>query len=471
MDKAQLRQISDFIWEIPEHSRFDFLERKGLKMRVPGRVLASAQILDDILRDESLVQVVNVATLPGIQKYSLAMPDIHEGYGFPVGGVAAFSLDEGIISPGGIGFDINCGVRLLRSEKSYTELKDQIPFFVREIYKEVPSGVGRGGRLKLVAKELDAVLASGARKMFEAGYALAEDLERCESGGKIEGANPDLVSKTAKDRGRDQLGTMGAGNHFVEVQRVDEIFDMAAAKAMGLFKDQIAVMIHCGSRGLGHQVATDYIRLMLEKNARYQINLADNQLACAPYESAEGKNYLAAMAAAANFAWANRQMISWEVREAWKKVFGNSNGALHLVYDVSHNIAKIEEYDGRPAIVHRKGATRAFPGQPVLIPGSMGTASYVLLGQEMSLKESFGSTCHGAGRVMSRTRAKRKVRGSDLKKELENRGIAVAAGSLSGLAEEAPLAYKNVEEVVGVVDALGLAKKVARLRPVGVIKG
>lgn len=480
LNKTGLKKVSDYIWEIPKSYRADML--------VPARIFASEKMLQDILCDESLLQAVNVATLPGIQKYSLAMPDIHEGYGFPVGGVAAMEAESGVISPGGIGFDINCGVRLLRSEKSCEEIGGQIPALVREIYKEVPSGVGRGGRFKLVNKELDAVLERGVDYMFEKGYATAEDTKNCESRGFLKEANPDLVSKTAKDRGRDQLGTMGAGNHFVEIEKVDRILDRGAAEALGLFENQIVIMIHCGSRGLGHQVATDYIRIMLDKLPQYGISIPDNQLSCAPFNSPEGKNYFAAMAAAANFAWANRQMITWEIRGAWRKIFGgkesDTSSQLPLVYDVSHNIAKIEEYerdaklqgqagaaDKIKVVVHRKGATRAFPNQPVLIPGSMGTASYVLLGQEESLRQSFGSTCHGAGRVMSRTKAKRVVRGSELKRELEQKGISIAAGSMAGLAEEAPLAYKDVEGVVDIVHNLGIAKKVARLKPIGVIKG
>jgi tRNA-splicing ligase RtcB len=462
MDKSDLKKISDYVWEIPRGFRED--------MRVPGRIFASEKLLADILRDESLIQVVNVATLPGIEKWSLAMPDIHEGYGFPVGGVAAFGIKNGIISPGGIGFDINCGVRLLRSNKNYAEIRDYLADLARVLYKEVPSGVGRGGRLKLRDNELDGVLEKGVEKMKELGYATNGDVEHCESGGWLEEASADKVSKLAKERGRDQLGTMGAGNHFVEVQRVEEIYDVNAAKQFGIFLNQITVMIHCGSRGLGHQVATDYIGGMLRVMPKYGITVPDRQLACAPFSSTEGGSYFAAMSAAANFAWANRQLITWEVRKAWKEIF-KDNDELALLYDVAHNIAKVEEYFGRKLVVHRKGATRSFPGQPVLIPGSMGTASYLLSGAEGSLVESFGSTCHGAGRTMSRTRAKKIVRGSELKQELERKGIHVVAGSMSGLAEEAPQAYKNVDEVVEVVHVAGLARKVARLKPVAVIKG
>lgn len=463
-DRKNLKKVNDYIWEIPQDFRAD--------MRVPGRLLASEKILNDILKDQSLEQVVNVATLPGIQKYSLAMPDIHEGYGFAVGGVAAMDLAEGVISPGGIGFDINCGVRLLKSNFRFEEIKSRLPDLTKAIYQEVPSGVGRGGRWKMVNRELDEVLLKGANQIAALGYAETSDLENCESDGRLAGAEPDLISRQAKDRGRGQLGTIGAGNHFVEIQKVAEVFDRQAAELLGLFENQITVMIHCGSRGLGHQVATDYIKLMLDALDKYGLVLPDRQLACVPFAAKEGKNYLAAMAAAANFAWANRQLIAWEVRQTWQKVFGPEPAkGLKLVYDVAHNIAKIEEYDGKKLLVHRKGATRAFPNQPVLIPGSMGTASYVLIGAANSLKESFGSSCHGAGRVMSRTKAKKIIRGSSLKEELEREGISVQTGSLAGLAEEAPAAYKDVEEVVDVVHSLGLAKKIVKLKPVGVIKG
>ncbi|MDI6821061.1 MAG: RtcB family protein [Patescibacteria group bacterium] len=467
MDKSILKKINDYIWEIPQNFRSD--------MRVPGRIFASEKILRDILKDESLEQVVNVATLPGIQKYSYAMPDIHEGYGFPIGGVAAMDINEGVISPGGIGFDINCGVRLLRTEKTFDETRSKIPELTNAIYQEVPSGVGVGGRIKMVNNELDRVLERGAEEMFKKGYVTEEDLKNCESGGRLLEANPDLISKHAKDRGRDQLGTIGAGNHFVEIERVDKIFDKPVAEKLGLFENQICIMVHCGSRGLGHQVATDYIQIMLNSLSKYKIAICDSQLASAPFNSREGQNYFRAMSAAANFAWANRQLITWEVREAWRKIFGSSE--LKLVYDVAHNIAKIEEYPSTSSgqatkvVVHRKGATRAFPEQPVLIPGSMGTASYVLVGTDESLKQSFGSTCHGAGRVMSRTKAKKIVRGAKLKEEMEEKGIYIKAGSMAGLAEEAPIAYKDIDEVVSVIHEVGLAKKVARLKPVGVIKG
>jgi tRNA-splicing ligase RtcB len=463
LSKTSLKKVSEYIWEIPGSYRSD--------MRVPGRIFASEKLLEDILKDESLEQVVNVATMPGIEKWSLAMPDIHEGYGFCVGGVAAMNVKSGVISPGGIGFDINCGVRLLASKKSYKEVKNYLADLVRVIYREVPSGVGRGGRLKLNDREFDEVLKKGVLRMKELGYAEDADLRNCESNGGLGESDPGKVSKVARDRGRDQLGTIGAGNHFVEVQRVDEIFDENAAQELGLQKEQVTVMIHCGSRGLGHQVATDYIKEMLRVMPKYGISVPDRQLACAPIDSPEGRNYFAAMSAAANFAWANRELISWEVRQAWQRVLGKDGGGLVLIYDVAHNLAKFEEYFGAKVVVHRKGATRSFPGQPVLIPGSMGTASYVLLGTEQSLEQSFGSTCHGAGRTMSRTRAKRMISGSDLKAKLEQEGIHIAAGSMSGLAEEAPQAYKDVDEVVDVVHKVGIAKKVLRLRPIAVVKG
>ena len=454
-----LTKINDWIWEIPKSYRSD--------MRVPARVYVSEKMLAGISRDRSLEQLVNVATLPGIQKYALAMPDVHEGYGFPVGGVAAFDAQTGVISPGGIGYDINCGVRLLRSDLTRDEITSGLEKLATAIYEEVPSGVGRGGRLKLSEKLFDEVLESGAKRAVEMGYGTVEDLENLESRGALDNADASLVSSHAKARGRDQLGTLGAGNHFVEIDKIETIFDEESAKKLGIFKNQVVVLIHTGSRGLGHQIATDYIRTMTQAMRKYNIVLPDRELACAPFQSKEGQDYFKAMSAGANFAWVNRQLITHEVRKAWNDILGESGGELSVIYDVAHNIAKIE--DG--LIVHRKGATRAFPGQPVLIPGSMGTASYVLLGQPRAMEESFGSSCHGAGRKMSRTQAKKEIRGADLKTSLTKQGIAVKAGSLSGLAEEAPEAYKDVDEVVEVVHQAGIAKKVARLKPVAVIKG
>lgn len=467
ISKKDLVKINDYLWEIPKSVRQD--------MRVPARIYASEKTIEEIFKDRTLWQLINVATLPGIQSYALVMPDAHEGYGFPVGGVAAFDINEGIISPGGIGYDINCGVRLLRSSKTYSEIKPYLEKLGQRIYKEVPSGVGRGGRLKLNKFDLDSILHNGMRRLIEMGYGSEEDMLQVESKGVLETAEPEMVSRNAKMRGYDQLGTMGAGNHFVEVERVEVIFDQDIAKKLNLFENQICVLIHTGSRGLGHQVATDYIRLMMKAMNKYKIILPDRELACVYFNSPEGRNYFLAMSAAANFAWANRQLITWEIRKAWRETLGDNGGELVIVYDVAHNIAKIEEYqiDGqvKKLIIHRKGATRSFADQPVLIPGSMGTGSYVLIGQSESLRQSFGSTCHGAGRRLSRTKARYSVQAQELKDRLKKNDIFVQAGSLSGLTEEAPEAYKDIDEVVEIVDKAGIAKKVAKLKPVAVIKG
>lgn len=477
IDRHVLRQISPVLWEIPRTHRPD--------MRVPARIFASEKMLDEVLKDRSLEQLVNVSTLPGIQKAALVMPDVHEGYGFPIGGVAAMSYPDGVISPGGIGYDINCGVRLLKSSLTFDQVNHHQEALARRLFQDVPSGVGQGGILKLSRQQLDEVLAKGALWMVEQGYGQGEDLKHLESEGRLANADSGVVSDHAKERGKDQLGTIGAGNHFVEVDQVVEIFDDTIASSFGLSLNQIVVLIHCGSRGLGHQVATDYIRIMLNSLSKYNITLPDRELACAPLSSPEGTRYFNAMAAAANFAWANRQLITWEVRNVWQELFSAS---LTTLYDVAHNIAKIEEHDidgkVRKVIVHRKGATRAFgpfhpeliaeyqeTGQPVIIPGSMGSASYVLAGTREGMKESFGSSCHGAGRRMSRHQAKRQASGKTLKTELEKQGVFVQAGSLRGLAEEAPLAYKDIRDVVDVVTEAGIAKKVVRLRPVVVIKG
>ncbi len=461
-----LIKINDWLWEIPASFRSD--------MRAPARIYASEKMLEEIQRDRSLEQLVNVATLPGIQKYALAMPDAHEGYGFPVGGVAAFDIKDGVISPGGIGYDINCGVRLLGTGMNRSEAEFYLRDLGRAIFAEVPSGVGRGGKFSFKGSDLDAAFLAGAGRMLELGYAEKDDIARIESGGRLDGADPSLVSEHAKARGRNQLGTMGAGNHFVEVGYVEKIFDKNAAEKFNLFQDQVTVLIHTGSRGLGHQVATDYIRIMNRTISHYGIILPDRELACAPFSSKEGREYFAAMAAAANFAWANRQLITFEVREAFKHVCGK-DVELKVVYDVAHNIAKIEKYDidgvNKELIVHRKGATRSFPGQPVLIPGSMGTVSYALLGQESSLAESFGSSCHGAGRRMSRAQARRQVSASALYEELDSQGIIINTGSKRGLVEEAPFAYKDIDDVVNIIHEAGIAKKVVRLRPLVVIKG
>lgn len=466
-DTSILKKVSDVLWEIPKSYRND--------MRVPARVYTKESMFDEISKDKSLEQLINVTTLPGILGYALAMPDIHEGYGFPIGGVAAFDTKKGIISPGGIGYDINCGVRLLRSEKTFEDIEPYLHDLGRTIFQEVPSGVGRSGRLTLEGKDFDEILKKGASRMVEIGYGDKGDPDRLESNGVLPDADPSLVSLHAKRRGYDQLGTMGAGNHFVEVGAVDTVFDEEEAKKLGLSKGQVTVLIHTGSRGFGHQIATDYIRIMIKALSKYKIALPDRELACAPFSSPEGQNYWKAMSCAANFAWANRQLITWEVRKAWRDVLGNKGGNLSIVYDVAHNIAKIEEYtiDGKKhqAVVHRKGATRSFPGQPVLIPGTMSTYSYVLVGQEKSLEESFGSSCHGAGRRMSRTQARKTFNVKEIRDNLRKKGIVVNAGSSRGLTEEASLAYKDVDEIVDITHQAGIAKKVVRLRPLAVIKG
>lgn len=452
-------------------------------MRVPARVYADDELWEQIGHDRSLAQLKNVATLPGVTGAVYGMPDMHEGYGFPVGGVAAMRLSDGVISPGGVGYDINCGVRLLVSNLPAGRIQAKLPDLVHEISRNVPSGAGRGGRLGLSEDELNRVLAEGCRYLVERDLARPEDLDVIEAHGSLAEADPWAVSARAKTRGRDQLGTIGSGNHFVEVQVVDDVCADDAAQALGIALGQVTVLIHTGSRGLGHQVCTDYVRLMDEVMPGYGISLPDRELACAPFESPEGRRYFGAMCAAANFAWANRQMIAQRVRETFRRFFGD-DGALRLIYDVAHNMAKVEEHGGQRLCVHRKGATRAFGpahpetpepyrsvGQPVFIPGSMGTASYVLVGTDDALGLSFGSCCHGAGRRMSRHAAKRTKPGHEVRRELEAQGIVVACPSSGELAEEAPFAYKDVERVVSVVHRAGLARKVVRLRPLGVVKG
>ncbi len=480
LTKQDLKKISDVLWEISKNYRPD--------MNVPARIFASEKMLDEIFSDRSLEQLINVSTLKGILGAAYAMPDAHEGYGFPIGGVAATKIPDGAISPGGIGYDINCGVRLLKSEITFDKIKNNLESLSREIYHWIPSGVGRGGKLKLDTKQLDQVLKEGASWMLENNYATQDDINNIESNGKLDNADPNVVSNHAKKRGLDQLGTLGAGNHFIEVDFVEEIYDEEIAKSFGLFKDQVTILIHTGSRGLGHQIATDYIKIMMNAMPNYGIKLPDRELACVPFNSTEGQNYFNAMAAGANYAWANRQMITHLMRQAWKNEFGESGKKLSLLYDVAHNIAKIEEHEiegkKQTVIVHRKGATRAFPpnhpeipqnyktaGQPVLIPGSMGTSSYVLAGTEQAMKTSFGSTCHGAGRKMSRRAAKKAIHGKTLRDELRDKGIFIQAGSVAGLAEEAPMAYKDIDEVIEVVCKAGIAKKVAKLKPCVVIKG
>jgi tRNA-splicing ligase RtcB len=467
--------LTDLVHEIPMSAQ------PG--MRVPARVYADEVLWKQIGQDRSLQQLKNVATLPGVTRCVYAMPDIHEGYGFPVGGVAAMRLTDGVISPGGVGYDINCGVRLLASTMQAEQLARKLKDLVHELSRSVPSGAGRGSRLSLPDAELDRVLAEGCPYLVSRGLAEPDDLLVIEAGGCLPGADPTAVSQRAKNRGRDQLGTIGSGNHFLEVQVVDELCDPVAAEALGLTHGQVTVLIHTGSRGLGHQVCTDYVRLLDEVMAGYKIELPDRQLACAPFESPEGTRYFGAMCAAGNFAWCNRQVITARAREVFARFF-SAAGTLRIVYDVAHNIAKVEDHDGERLCVHRKGATRAFGpshpetperyravGQPVLIPGSMGTASYVLVGTDEALELSFGSACHGAGRRMSRHAAKRTQPGHEVRRELEAQGIVVACPSSGELAEEAPFAYKDVERVVDVVHRAGLARKVARLRPLGVVKG
>lgn len=461
-------------------------------MRVPGVIYASEKLIPEILKDKACEQVANVAFLPGIVKYSLAMPDIHWGYGFSIGGVAATDPEKnGVISPGGVGYDINCGVRLLRSDLTAQEVKLKLENLMNSLFNNIPCGVGSSGDIRVSDKEEKEIFIKGAGWAVKRGYGVREDLENTESNGSIEGADPDKVSDRAYERGRKQSGTLGSGNHFIEVQVVDEIFDGKIANIFGLFKGQVTVMIHSGSRGLGYQVCDDYVKGMVRCLTKYNINMPDRQLACAPINSPEGKAYLGAMRCAANYAWANRQCLMYLTRLVFEKIFNKSWSALglDLVYDVAHNIAKMEKHkvNGREKIlcVHRKGATRAFPpghpdiperykevGQPVIIPGDMGSFSYILVGAAGAIEETFGSTCHGAGRCLSRTAAIKKCMGRRIDKELfDKSGIIIRAKGRSTLAEESPEAYKDIEAVVDVVHEAGLSKKVARVRPLGVIKG
>ncbi len=475
-----LTEVDPYRWRIP---------RQG-KMQVDGLIYAAKGLLGEMEADESLKQVANVACLPGIQKYSLAMPDIHWGYGFPIGGVAAFDWEEGVISPGGVGYDINCGTRLLATKLSARDLRDRIRNLVAALFQNIPSGVGSKGTLRLSAHELRQVLKEGSAWAVKNGYGLTEDLDRTEDRGCMAGADPAVVSEKAMDRGRPQLGTLGSGNHFLEVGFVDEIYDPEVARVFGLWKDQVTVLIHSGSRGFGYQVCDDFLKKMGERVRQLGLDLPDRQLACDFIRSATGQDYFSGMACAANYAWANRQMLMHWTRETFERVLGigPAEMGMHLVYDVCHNIAKREwhQIDGtrREVCVHRKGATRAFApghsalpdayrgvGQPVLIPGDMGRYSYVLVGTERAMAETFGSTCHGAGRVQSRTQAKRAGKGRALHRELEDRGIYVMAASRATLVEEAPEAYKDVSQVVEVVHQAGISSKVARLRPWGVVKG
>jgi len=479
ISKKDFKKISDWLWEIPKTFRPD--------MRVPARIYVSERMIEDVFRDRSIDQLINLSCLPGIQKYGLAMPDIHEGYSSPIGGVAAIRISDGIISPGMCGYDINCGMKLLKSEFLENDIKPYLEKLATEIQKEVPSGLGQGRQMKIDISALDKILEGGARRLVEQGYGEKEDVENCEANGVLDWADAGTVSMQAKNRGRDQVGTLGSGNHFMEVQKIAEIFDEKTAEIFGLFKNQIVIMIHCGSRGAGHQIATDYIREFMGLMGKYNINVPDREFACVPFNSPEGQRYFSAMACGANYAWANRQMIAHFVRKAWNSILGQKAGTLTALYDVAHNIIKREKcvIDGKETevAVHRKGATRAFPpgspeipekyrqvGQPVLIPGSMGTASYILVGAKEG-EQSFYSTCHGAGRTMSRHEATRRISGQEIVKSLESKGILIKCWSLQGVAEEAPMAYKNIDEVVDVVHNAGLSKKVARLVPLAVIKG
>jgi len=481
--KEIVKKIDDYRWEIPTSYK------EG--MSVPGLIFASESMLDHIFEEHAFEQVANVAFLPGIVRYSLAMPDIHWGYGFPIGGVAATRVKDGVVSPGGVGFDINCGVRLVRTNLTEEEVRARIEPLVNELFHNIPSGLGSEGKIRASEKELDEVMTKGSRWAVEKGYGLLEDIIATEESGCMKGARADKVSAKAKKRGLPQLGTLGSGNHFLEVAVVDELYDRDAAKAMGIDDlGQVLVLIHTGSRGFGHQICSDYVELLGQAVKKYGINLPDRQLACAPIDSPEGQDYLAAMSCAANYAWTNRQFILHWARESFVKVFGKSQAELGMrqIYDVCHNIAKIEKYniEGKPEklCVHRKGATRAFPaghpdvpdayraiGQPVLIPGDMGRYSYVALGTEAAMAETFGSTCHGAGRLKSRGAAKRSLRGTDVARSLAAKGITVKARSMASLAEEAPQAYKDVSEVVEITHKAGISRKVARTKPIGVIKG
>ena len=481
MRLKDLVKVTDYEWEIPTSYRGD--------MRVPVRVFGSRELLEDIIDDKSLEQAVNASTLPGLVGHVYVMPDVHQGYGFPIGGVAATRYPEGVISPGAIGYDINCGVRLMSSQVRLDEIGDRLDGLADALNHHCPSGVGVGGRFKLGRDEIEEVAVRGAGWALEQGMAVEDDLRRTEAQGCIADANPQKVSMRSKQRGCVQLGTLGAGNHFLEIDLVEEVLDEEAARAMGLELGCLAVLIHTGSRGFGHQICTDYVKSFQRSLKGFGIELPDRELVCAPMDSEEGRSYLGAMHCAANFAFTNRQLLAHGARQAFDEILGaDRDASLRQVYDIAHNIGKLERHvvDGERVrvCVHRKGATRAFGpgsedlpeeyrdlGQPVLVPGSMGTSSWVLLGTEGSMTRSFGSTCHGAGRMMSRRQARKAVHGAQLKDRLEDRGIRVRAGSLAGLAEEAPQAYKDVDAVVGAVEGAGIARRVARLRPVAVVKG
>ena len=481
--QGELIKIDDYRWQIPQSYKAG--------MRVPGLIYASEGMLASMREEQTPDQVANVAFLPGIVKLSLAMPDIHWGYGFPIGGVAAMDVENGVVSPGGVGYDINCGVRLLCTNLQENEVRPKINQLINELYNNVPSGVGSEGKIKASPKELKNIMIEGARWAVNQGFGLEEDIELTEEYGCVKGANPEKITEKAVKRGLPQAGTLGSGNHFLEVQVVREIFDTNVAKVMNINEiGQVLILIHTGSRGFGHQVCTDHLRIMEQAVSRYGINLPDRQLACAPIQSQEGQDYLAAMACAANYAWANRQCIAHWVRESFSKVLGKGPEELSIrqIYDVAHNIAKIEEHtvNGQKikVCVHRKGATRAFPpghkdvperykeiGQPVLIPGDMGRYSFIASGTQQAMEETFGSTCHGAGRLLSRGAARRSMKGRDVAPELQSRGITVRTGDIPSLAEEASQSYKDVAEVIDVVHQTGISKKVAMAVPIGIIKG
>ncbi|MBI2608061.1 MAG: RtcB family protein [Deltaproteobacteria bacterium] len=474
----KIKKISKCVWEIPKHG----------DMRVPGRIYASEKLMQHIKNDKCIEQVINVAHLPGIQKYSLAMPDIHWGYGFPIGGVAAMDLHEGVISPGGIGFDINCGVRLMTTPLHKKDVQSKIKELVTLLFQNIPCGVGREQSYKLTHKELSRIAEEGARWTIKQGFGKKEDIEFIEENGCLPMADPSHISERAYERGKSQLGTLGSGNHFLEVGNITEIYREKEAEVLGLFLGQVTVMIHSGSRGFGHQTCTDYLRVMQKALHKYKINIPDKQLACAPLSSPEAQAYLGAMSASANYAWANRQLMMHRTREVIEKIFSIPYDEMHLIFDVCHNIAKFEEYeiDGKlkKLCVHRKGATRAFAphhpktpkpyqeiGQPVLVPGDMGRYSFILVGTHKAMQETFGSSCHGAGRELSRTQSRKKFQKHDLHKEMEEQGVFVMSQGRRTMAEEMPFAYKDVSDVVNSMDEEGITLKVAKIKPLGCIKG
>jgi len=482
INDIELEKVTDYLWEIP----------KSGNMLVPGRIYASQKMIESSLQnDEALKQVVNVAHLPGIQKYSLAMPDIHWGYGFPIGGVAATDFYDGVISPGGVGYDINCGVRIATTSLKLNEAKKRIQKLVENLFKDIPTGVGASGAIKkLSSKEIKNILLEGSHWAIKNGFGDEKDILFTEENGKLIDADPNSVSQRAIERGLDQAGTLGSGNHFLEIDFIEEIFDEQVAEVFGLFEGQIVIQIHTGSRGLGYQICDDYLKILIQSEKKFGFKLPDKQLACAPIQSKEGQDYLSAMKCAANFAWNNRQIIMHLAKESFKKTFNISETELNfqLLYDVCHNIAKIEEHeiDGKlkKVCVHRKGATRAFParnekipekyfdvGQPVLIPGDMGRYSFIAVGLEKSMEETFGSSCHGAGRVQSRHQALKNSKGKNLIEELNRDGIVIQAKGIKTIAEEMPQAYKDVSDVVDIMHNSGITKKVAKLKPIGVIKG